>query len=181
MCAEIWWATCFMSLCWSCHLHLGNRFCCFIFQDVSFIVMLFRTWRTVTWTKRIRRRNCIHIYCSVYPRVLCLYRYVHICYMRGRNGSFIFTLLCGVLVLRHSLEMVAFNEVESAIYIAVQRQCLKPLGALFVCNLWLLLLWLPLYRPVSLLSFGADLGLWYLLCALGLSPLLLLGFFLVSC
>ena len=73
------------------------------------------------------------IYCFCLPTGLCMYickkKYI---YVRGGNGSFIFTLLCGVFVLRHSIEMVAFNKVESAIYIAVQRQCLKPLGG-FVC------------------------------------------------
>ena len=123
----------------------------------------------------------VYIYIVLFTQgfYVCIDMYIYVICVEGTAVSY--SHFCVVSLSWHSLEMVAFNEVESAIYIAVQRQCLKPLGALFVCNLWLLFLWLPLYRPVSLLSFGADLGLWYLLCALGLSPLLLLGFFLVSC
>ena len=61
------------------------------------------------------------IYCFCLPTGLCMYIckniyiYIYI-YVRGGNGSFIFTLLCGVFVLRHSIEMVAFNKVERNLY-----------------------------------------------------------------
>ena len=97
-------------------------------------------WR-VGESRMAKRRILASIYFGLYidlPIYNCFMIYI-------MAGTLWLCVLSGGCCERHSLEMIAFNKVESAIYIAVQRQCLSPTsGVVCIPTLLVCLLALPI-------------------------------------